>query len=332
MIRISIAMATYNGERFIAQQMKSLAGQTHLPAELVVCDDGSTDATLAIVEDFARTAPFPVRIFRNETNLGYVRNFLKAASLCEGDWIAFCDQDDVWVPEKLAMVAGAAEKQRDAVLVVHPAAVVDEALTPTGATIPRLPRASLLPRLGQPPWFKVHGFCCTFDARLIRLIPQDRLPSNLFAPGKTQTADKRIVWLANVLGSTVVLHRPLARYRRHGGNVSALQTGERTRSEAPAEHDRLRADVMAEYVEELRGYAQAGQAEPFRGRLLEAADYYGRLSRWHRLRLELFGGSPVRRLSSFSRLMAERAYGGRGGRGLGLRAMVRDVALVLGAG
>src|SRR5664280_13480 len=103
-VNISIAMATYNGERFIREQLDSLARQTYLPCELIVSDDGSTDRTLEIVEDFAKSAPFSVRAYRNEQNLGYADNFLKAASLCDGEWIAFCDQDDVWFDNKLARV------------------------------------------------------------------------------------------------------------------------------------------------------------------------------------------------------------------------------------
>ena len=97
----SVAMCTYNGERFLSEQLHSFAAQTVLPDELVVCDDGSTDGTLEILEDFRRTAPFPVRIYRNEKNLGYVKNFEKAALLCGGDIIFFSDQDDIWLPEKV---------------------------------------------------------------------------------------------------------------------------------------------------------------------------------------------------------------------------------------
>ena len=75
-------MATYNGERHIKEQVDSLARQSHLPLELVVTDEGSTDATLAIVADFAQTAPFPVRVHRNVGRLGYVKNCLHASALC----------------------------------------------------------------------------------------------------------------------------------------------------------------------------------------------------------------------------------------------------------
>src|SRR5215217_714545 len=99
--KFSVAMCTYNGARFVAEQLASIAAQTRPPDELVVCDDRSTDATIAYVREFARTAPFPVRIFENEKNVGSTKNFERALELCEGDFIAFGDQDDVWLPEKL---------------------------------------------------------------------------------------------------------------------------------------------------------------------------------------------------------------------------------------
>jgi glycosyltransferase involved in cell wall biosynthesis len=103
--RISIAMATYNGAGYLPAQLASLAVQSALPSELVVTDDGSTDATAQIIEDFARFAAFPVKLFRNQTRLMFRDNFLRAAELCTGELIAFCDQDDVWHPDKLLRCA-----------------------------------------------------------------------------------------------------------------------------------------------------------------------------------------------------------------------------------
>ncbi|MDQ4121024.1 MAG: glycosyltransferase family 2 protein [Acidobacteriota bacterium] len=102
-MKISVAMCTYNGSAFLAEQLDSIAAQTRPPDEVVVCDDRSTDATAEIVNGFAAKSPFPVRFVVNEINLGVVGNFEKAISLCTGDIIALSDQDDVWMPEKLAI-------------------------------------------------------------------------------------------------------------------------------------------------------------------------------------------------------------------------------------
>src|SRR5690349_17434303 len=100
-MRISIALCTYNGGPFLAEQLASYVQQTRLPDELVVCDDCSSDNTMAILRDFAARAPFAVRLHQNAANLRSTRNFEQAIRLCTGDVIALSDQDDVWLPEKL---------------------------------------------------------------------------------------------------------------------------------------------------------------------------------------------------------------------------------------
>ncbi|MXV51719.1 glycosyltransferase [Pedobacter sp. HMF7647] len=98
---ISVVMATYNGERFLAEQLQSIISQTFPPAEIIICDDGSTDGTVAILEEFALKYSF-IKIYKNERTLGVVANFKKGVSLTkENTYIAFADQDDIWLPEKL---------------------------------------------------------------------------------------------------------------------------------------------------------------------------------------------------------------------------------------
>lgn len=100
-IRLSVAMCTYNGEVFLPQQLASIAGQTSLPDELVICDDGSTDGTISILEAFAEGSLFPVRLHRNVERLRFAQNFAKCVSLCHGDVIVLTDQDDVWVSTRI---------------------------------------------------------------------------------------------------------------------------------------------------------------------------------------------------------------------------------------
>ena len=98
---ISVAMCTYNGASYLPQQLESIAAQIRLPDELIICDDGSTDGTLDLVERFAREAPFATGVIRNAKNLGYSRNFANAVARCSHDIIALSDQDDIWYPNKL---------------------------------------------------------------------------------------------------------------------------------------------------------------------------------------------------------------------------------------
>jgi glycosyltransferase involved in cell wall biosynthesis len=86
--RISVALCTYNGERFLPQQLASMANQTRPPDELIVCDDRSSDRTIGIIREFAASATYPVKIFENKSNLGSAANFERAIRLCAGNLIA----------------------------------------------------------------------------------------------------------------------------------------------------------------------------------------------------------------------------------------------------
>lgn len=98
-VKVSVAMATYNGERYLREQLDSLYSQTRIPDEIVVCDDRSKDGTRAILEEYHQK--YGLRYYINETNLGVNKNFEKAIRLCIGDYVAICDQDDVWMPHKI---------------------------------------------------------------------------------------------------------------------------------------------------------------------------------------------------------------------------------------
>ena len=102
-VKISVALCTFNGESYLQQQLQSLLDQTRLPDEVVVGDDGSTDGTMELLGRFAKSAPFPVRITQNQTRLGAAQNFGKSIERCAGEIISFCDQDDIWKPNKLAV-------------------------------------------------------------------------------------------------------------------------------------------------------------------------------------------------------------------------------------
>jgi hypothetical protein len=134
-MNISVAMCTFNGERYLREQLESLTTQTRLPDELVICDDCSTDQTLPIVKEFAASAPFPVVVHVNERNLGYILNFEQAIRMCNGDVIALSDQDDVWLPRKLAILETKFVEDPEVGLVFSDAEVVREDSSPAGYSL-----------------------------------------------------------------------------------------------------------------------------------------------------------------------------------------------------
>ena len=96
---VSVAMATYNGERYLREQLDSVFNQTYKNIEVIITDDSSSDGTSEILEEYNRKYDLNYTI--NQKQLGFVRNFEKALSLCRGEYIALADQDDIWLPEKI---------------------------------------------------------------------------------------------------------------------------------------------------------------------------------------------------------------------------------------
>lgn len=211
-LSFSIAMATFNGASFLKKQLDSLAGQRCAPRELVVCDDRSVDATIEILESFATLAPFPVRIVVNDERLGYKANFMKAASLCTGSVIAFCDQDDIWESEKICALAEAF-RDVECLVVSHDFSVL---FMDGRQAIP-----SYFERLEQGGFSRAVGIKgCTMAFRR-ELIEHTGWPKA--ASGWSH--DAWIALIATALNRRAYIDRPLIKHRIHGSNASGWLVG-----------------------------------------------------------------------------------------------------------
>jgi hypothetical protein len=214
-MQISVALCTYNGEKYLAAQLTSLAGQQRRPDELVVCDDTSTDRTVAMLREFAATAPFPVHVHVNATNLGSTRNFEQAYSLCRGDVICPCDQDDFWLPQKVARLEQVFRAEPQLVLVFSDGYLVDDKLEKTGQRVwPNLPFPPALQRqfdAGQGPRLLLRYNVVTGAAAAFR----STLRPALLPIPTCWVHDGWIGFLASALGPVRALPEPLLLYRQH---------------------------------------------------------------------------------------------------------------------
>ncbi len=136
-MKLSVALTTYNGAKYLGDQLASFLAQTRPPDELVVCDEHSTDATAQILADFQTSAPFPVRVVINDQRLGIIANFEKVIGLCAGDIVFLSDQDDYWHADKLARHAAIYQAKPDVGLVFSDAEVVDGQRQPLGLRMSR---------------------------------------------------------------------------------------------------------------------------------------------------------------------------------------------------
>jgi glycosyltransferase involved in cell wall biosynthesis len=219
--RISVAMCTYNGERFLAAQLASIAKQTRLPDELVVHDDKSSDNTVAILQEFAQSARFPVRIIENPRNLGYVQNFEAAIRNCDADLIALADQDDVWYPTRLERSELELNTYPKAGLVFSDADLVDDHDRLLGETLwHRLGFLGKRKRDLQSGRFVVlakHRFA-TGATMMLRASLRDRcLPI-----GSGWIHDEWIIMIAAAFSEVRPVDQPLIRYRIHGSQQVGL--------------------------------------------------------------------------------------------------------------
>ena len=106
---IAILMATYNGERYLKEQINSLLAQTYQDWHLYVHDDGSADNTVTIVKDYAKHYPDKVTLLEYPSQGGACMNFLSLMEKVEAPYYMFCDQDDVWLPNKIELSIQAME-------------------------------------------------------------------------------------------------------------------------------------------------------------------------------------------------------------------------------
>lgn len=206
---VSVAMATYNGERYIKEQIESILLNLGEDDELVISDDGSTDRTIYFIEQFRDRR---IRIIEGPRK-GLVKNFEHAIANCSGDYIFLSDQDDIWEKGKVDRVLPYF-REAHYILVQHDAVIVDGAgnvLFPSFANMRRV-RTGLLKNLIRNTY---HGCCIAFKKELVQeILP---FPDNIYLH------DEWIGLIAELNGRTIFIEDNLLKYRRHGENVSQFE-------------------------------------------------------------------------------------------------------------
>jgi len=276
---ISVVMGTYNGASHLKEQLESIAVQTRPPDELIVCDDASVDGSPEIVRRFSSAAPFPVRLVLNDTNLGPAKNYERGIAMCTGDLIAPADQDDVWLPHKLARAAGVFSARPAVGLVCGDSAVVDRSLRPLGYTtlhsmtrdnkrVLQSPRAiELLIRRNF-----VQGGTLVFRSRF----------RDVVLPFPDLTWWKPDGWVGAVMAGVadmVFLDEPLLLYRQHPGQMLgappiAADGSARRAAAVTARGHIVRQDDFRFLLERLTMHAPAyPQAKESAARVQQYADH-----------------------------------------------------------
>ena len=304
---ISIAMCTYNGCRYLADQLASIAGQSRLPDELVISDDDSIDETAAIARDFAAGAPFPVRVIEHHERVGVVSNFERAIACVSGDIVVLADQDDYWLPHKLASIERAFG-DREIGLVFSDAEIVDEHLNPTGRRLwqylPLTPAQRHRIEHGLAidvlwPGWSVTGGTMAFRSKFREIALPIPRALQILHDG----------WIAAIVGSVArirAIDEPLIKWRQH----AAQQTGARERPQ-PATRWVTRLQVINAYAREIaitdRMYERVTSQQQFPLRP-GAAEALRRRNRHARARASLSPRLVTRARAVFTELVSGRYH------------------------
>jgi glycosyltransferase involved in cell wall biosynthesis len=331
LVKVSVALATYNGERFLPEQLRSLREQAMLPSELVISDDGSTDNTISIVESFREVAPFSVTILQGD-HRGYVGNFFRAVQQCQGDLVALCDQDDVWMPTKLSQCVPLFQNPEVA-LVMHAADSVDDQAMSLHKHFPNITHAASVARgiFGDGPLKSFPlGFSLLFRQDVAKAVLDtlaDYPDPYRFYFGH----EMPFYWMAKAMGTAIYLPEELVQYRRHEGNVTSGNALRKTGlaqglGNGAGEYEEFgqHAQYQAEFLQWLKGPDHVTQTfldQWIRQRAALSKNFYARANLYRETRRR-------DKFKKFSRMTSQQSYKRRVDGGLGIKSLIKDWVFV----
>lgn len=229
---VSVVMCTYNGGQFLAKQLDAVLQQTHPAIEIIVVDDGSTDHTRTILQQYA-SQHARLKVYLNEANLGYIRNFEKACGLATGSYIALCDQDDYWVPEKIEKLLSAIGNYP---MVYSDSLLCNEQLEPIGKKISDAvvcqPFHSCLQ---QAVFCRVYGHATLIKSSLIK----QAVPFPAVLPH-----DWWLSFTATLHGGITYFNEPLVWYRQHSNNVFGAVGGKRKKEPGTIRRQKKQQELL----------------------------------------------------------------------------------------
>lgn len=236
---VSVAMATYNGEKYIKKQLDSIVKQTCVPDEVIICDDCSKDKTVEIVNDYANNFnDIKWKIIVNDKNQGYIKNFINAIKNTNGDIIILSDQDDVWTEDKVQKICNMF-LEHDDMMSVH----MDYSIIDQNDELISGPQIGYTEKLRK---LRVMDFCrrlnyCGMSSAFRSSLKKDLLSLDVDI---LPTHDWSIHALA-VLRCGMYISNEIVSYRRYTGNNVALKVEKKTKREGISQ----RLEVVNNYFD-----------------------------------------------------------------------------------
>ncbi|RYE14805.1 MAG: glycosyltransferase [Rickettsiales bacterium] len=207
---VSIALCTYNGEKYLCKQLDSLIKQDYPNLEIIIIDDASTDTTVTIIESY-QSENFQIKLSVNESNIGFNQNFKKAIASCNGEYITIADQDDIWVPNKISVMM---LNIKDNLLLYHDSEFIDTNGFSKGKSISTLHHFVKKFCTIQLLYNNcVSGHACLFKKVLIDIIPD--VPKEMYY-------DWCFAYTAACIGKLDFIDLKLVKHRRHTTNSTNI--------------------------------------------------------------------------------------------------------------
>lgn len=204
---VSVVMATYYGERFIGAQLESILAQTYSHLEVIIVDDGSMDRSYNILEEYAAKDQ-RIRLFKNEKNIGYIKNFERGLLLATGDFIAPSDQDDIWLPEKIEVLINGIG---DATIAYCDSSLMDENGIPIGKKLSEIKR---LVDFNDCLNFLVGNSAAGHAMLIKKELIRNSIPLAPMIPH-----DHWLGFVATLYQGIKFIDQPLVQYRQHNSSV-----------------------------------------------------------------------------------------------------------------
>lgn len=270
---VSIAMCTYNGESHIIEQLDSLINQTYINIEIIIVDDYSSDKTIDILNQYKEQYSH-IQLFQNPQNLGYVKNFEKALQLTSGDYIALCDQDDIW---DLRKIETQMNEIGDSLLNYHDSNFISE----DGKFLNKKMSDILNMYSGSSPEPFLFFNCVSGHSILMkRALLEHILPFSI-----SNFHDRQIAFKAANLGSISYINKQLVSYRQHPKSDTNILKLERKKKDHYERHSALsKLENEIQWIQECSQFEKNRNPE-FIKNLCKSMS--GRKSKYWSLRLPL---------------------------------------------
>ena len=212
---VSIAVATYNGSKYLKYQLDSIINQTYKNIEIIISDDHSTDGTISIINEYCSKYNY-ITYIQNNNGKGFVKNFENAISYCIGIYIALADQDDVWINNKIEILV---ENIKENALIFSDAYMTDENLIPIPPTL----LSNSLSFTRNTNLYFEHFLYKNHVAGCLCMFRRDLIKSFLPFPPSAHFHDWWIALISAKMGQVLYIHKPLIYFRRHGKNFTTIE-------------------------------------------------------------------------------------------------------------